>query len=119
MTRDNGIDQTCLGALAVAEPVSNVVHLRPMAKGKPNSYEVVEVMRYTMTTPEELWVSLGGPYIAPPGSNPGGRKPWHHVATFSASDVDAAVGFARELAADFNIRIVDLAGVLPTTPEAA
>lgn len=112
------IDQTCLGALASAEEKSNVIQLRPLAKGKPHPFEVVEIMPYSMAGPEELWVAIAGPFVAPPGSNPGGRKHWHHVATFPAGNIEAAVRLARDLAADFKIKIVDLAGVLPERPEA-
>lgn len=119
MAHRDGENETILGALALAEEESNVVQLRPTTKGKPHPFEAVEIMRYTMVGPPELWVSLGGPYIAPPGSNPGGRKPWQLVATFPVSECEAAVRLARELSADFDIRIVDLAGVLPNEPEAA
>ncbi len=98
-------------------PASNVVPFRRPSDERAHPYEIVEIYLYTLFPPRQLWVALAGP-VAPDRS---GRKPWHKVAIFDYSDAPAAAEYARALAAEYGVRIEDLAKIMPPEggPEAA
>lgn len=92
---------------------SNIVPFRPFMKEKPHSFEIVEILRYTMTEPSELWVAVAGPW----GGK--GREPWQLVSKFPHTEIAATIAKAQMLASELDVRIVDLAGVMPSEPKAA
>ncbi|TSB03973.1 hypothetical protein [Sphingorhabdus contaminans] len=97
----------------MSDEKSNIVPFRPFRKGKSHSFEIVEILRYTMTEPPELWVAVAGPW----GGK--GREPWQLVSKFPHTEIEATIAKAQLLASELDVRIVDLAGVMPSEPEAA
>lgn len=105
---------------AAAEPAetSNIV---PFRRGSPKGdhpYEIVEIFPWTMLAPLQFWIVLAGPATGP---YCGGRVPWHHVASVDSKDPAEAIRLAEDLAEQYRIPIVDLAGILaaPDVPGAA
>lgn len=95
-----------------AETADNVVALRPYTRGKSHPFEIVEIFPFNLQAQQELWIALAGPWRSAAEKPWRGRAPWRLVAKYPLSDVGAAARFARELADELGVRIVDLAGVM-------
>lgn len=88
--------------------VSNVIAFRRQPKHGDHPFEVVEISYLAIAIPQLFEITLAGPH------HPvfGGRWPRRRQARFPADQANAAVDFARSLAAEHGVSIVDLAGVL-------
>ena len=95
---------------------SNVIPLRPSQpfSQDPHPFEVVEIIHWYGLGFNEFWVAAAGPWSEPPDFYRGGRNPWERKAVFPKHEPQHAAYYARELAAQLGVEIMDFAGVMQT-----
>lgn len=94
------------------ETADNVVAIRPHTRGKRHPFEIVEIFPFDLQPQQELWIALAGPWRSAAEKPWRGRAPWRLVAKYPLSEISDAARFARELADELGVRIVDLAGAI-------